>query len=1450
MQYRYLVGFEVMFMFSLLLSSLILTVAPAAEPVKGLFLGDQGHHRPAERFRQLQPAMARHGIQLEYTESLDALDPKVLGRFKVLVIYANHPKISTGQERNLVSWVQAGGGLVPLHCASYCFLNSPAYIALVGAQFKRHGTGTFKVEPAGNHPLLKGLPQFESWDETYVHDKHNPNGRVVLETRAEGEGREPWTWVREQGKGRVFYTAWGHDQRTFSQPGFHSLVARGILWAAGSGFEDAAIAVPPPESEPLMVGPAKDAKPFEYQPAKVPFYPESKQRGKLAEPISRMQKPLDPAESARHLIHPADLEPRLFATEDQIPGKPIAMNWDHKGRLWVCCTIDYPNELQPPGKGRDRIVVVEDADGDGKADKTTVFAENLSIPTSIAFSNGGVIVHQAPQTLFLRDNDGDGKADERKVLFEGWSTGDTHAGPSNINYGPDNWFYGMVGYAGFDGTVGGRRRTFRTGFYRFKPDGSDIEFLRNTSNNSWGVGFSEEGLLFGSTANGCPTVFLPVANRHYESVRGFTSTVLENIAPDAKYHPATDKIRQVDWHGQFTSAAGHALYTARRLPKAYWNRAAFVSDPTGHLTAAFLLEPSGAGFSARYGWNILASDDEWTAPIVAEVGPDGCVWIIDWYNFIVQHNPTPAGFTTGKGNAYETPLRDKKHGRIYRMVPKGSAEPPLVSLDPADPASLVKALANDNFFWRRHAQRLIVERGKTDVVPALLDLLKNAKTDSIGLAPAAMHALWTLHGLGSSSADARAAEAAIAALGHASAGVRRAALSTMPRDAKGRDALAKSGAMTDPDAQVRLEAVLAMAEMPAGGGVGAAVIRALDHEPNHSDRWISDALACALARHEAEAFPALLSSGKHAPAVLRIVGIVAEHQARSDGREGVQSLVPGLSKADENLASTVVAGWDRGWPRSGKLSLGAEADKALVALFDRLDSGGQAGLMRLASRWGSGSLAGKLGALAGSLMKTISSDKAADADRVAAAGQIGALVLDDPKRRAELLELISLRTPPAVSVAIVDAVASGSAKSTAEMFLPKLGSWSPGLRSAALKALVSRPESALALLQAIEAGKASWSDLALDQKQALAGHPNRPIARLAQTLLARGGGLPSPDRVKVVEQYGKLARETGDSTAGQAIYKKHCSVCHRHGGEGGLVGPDLTGMAAHPKEELLIHILDPNRSVEGNFRLHTVTTADGKVLAGLLASETRTSIELVDSQGKRFLLPREDIEELQVSSKSVMPEGFEKQMSEKDMGDLLEFLTKRGRFVPLPIDKAATIATDRGMFFGDDGEVERLIFPDWLPKSFKGVPFQLIDPMGGKVPNAVMLHGPSGTKAPKMPRQVQVPCNMPVRALHLLSGVGGWSYPATPKGSVSMIVRLKYEDGSSEDIELRNGEHFADYIRRVEVPKSEFAFALRGQQIRYLTVVPSKAEKVVGITLVKGPDGSAPVVMAITAESR
>jgi putative membrane-bound dehydrogenase-like protein len=1436
---------------SLLVLSLFSLSAPAADTrLTALFLGDKGHHQPAARAEQLIPVMANRGIDVTYTDDVaSALRPDTLAKYDALIVYANIDTIAPDQAKALLDYVANGGGFVPLHCASYCFRNSDEVVALIGAQFLRHGTGEFETQVvAADHPIMKGLIPFKTFDETYVHTKHNTKDRVVLQVRPDPAGDEPWTWVRTHGKGRVFYTAYGHDNRTFGQPGFHDLVERGIRWAANKGdVYDSRPRVP------------SGLKPFAYEPPKAPIpnYVQGNRWGAEGKSYDKMQLPLDPEGSRKHLALPAGFEARLFAAEPEIY-KPITMNWDHRGRLWIVETLDYPNEMQRPGEGRDRIVICEDTNDDGKADKFTVFADKLSIPTSLAFARGGVVVTQAPDMLFLKDTDGDDKADVREVLFTGWGIRDTHAGPSNLRNGFDGWIYGIVGYSGFQGTVGGERLGFSQGFFRFKPDGSKLEFLRSTNNNSWGTGFSEDNLLFGSTANGCPSVYMPIANRYYEKLRGGSAAVLANIADSWRMFPATENVRQVDWFGGFTAGAGHALYTARTYPKNYWNSTAFVAEPTGHLVATFSLHPHGTDYTSHNSWNLLASDDEWTSPIFAEVGPDGHVWVIDWYSFIVQHNPTPQGFRTGKGAAYETPLRDKTHGRIYRLVYKDGKESADPKLDPEKPDTLIAGLQSPNMFWRMHAQRLIVERGKTDVVPKLVALVGDPQVDALGLNAPAIHALWALKGLGAlggPKGDENAIEAARKAVKHASAGVRRNALLVLADD---RGANVAREALSDKNPQVGLAALLAIADAgpPAGGlnRMGRDLVYFLQGGGADGDRGLADAAAIAGAVCS-DLFLSALSGengrldGPINETLLSVAARVAEHHARGADAGFMAPIVANLAIAPPRLAEAAAAGLAKGWPKDKPAPANEHLDEALKALFARVSPAAKADVISLATRLGSKGFEKSTAETVASLLATARDEKAPDDTRVTAATQVIELRPGDASTAAELLKLITPRSSPALSGGILKAIGKSEAKEVGAAIVEGLDALTPAARAEALKALIARADWTSALLKGVEGGQITLAQLALDQKQALANHPDRAIAAAAQKLLASaGGGLPDPDRQKVIEELSPIVLKGGDPIKGKVVYTNQCAKCHVHSGEGGKVGPDLTGTAAHPREELLVHILDPSRSVEGNFVAYTVATTDGRVLNGLLASETKTAVDLLDAEGKTITVPRDEIEELTASKKSLMPEGFEKQVGVEDIRDLLAFLTQRGKYLPLDLRKVATVVSTKGMFNSEDAQAERLIFRDWAPKEFAGVPFVLVDPQGDRVPNVVMLNGRNGTIPPKMPRQVELAVNAPAKAIHLLSGISGWGYPSSNEGTTSMIVRLHYADGSTEDHRLLNGTHFADYIRRVDVPGSTFAFPLRAQQVRYLAVTPGKAEPITSLELVKGTDTTAPVVMAVTVE--
>lgn len=1448
----------------------------ADEPIRILFLGDTGHHRPADRAAQLIPAMKERGIEVQYTDDMNVLKPEALAKFDGLLIYSNETKITPEQEQALLDYVEGGKGLIPLHCASYCFLNSDKYIALVGAQFLKHGTGEFRTRiVAPHHPVMEGFQGFRSWDETYVHTKHNEKDRTVLETRVDNQGFEPWTWVRTQGKGRVFYTAWGHDERTWSEPGFQNLVERGIRWAVG---KDPSVAPKFSDPEaftlPEMTALRKDGKPFEFVEVgpKIPNYTKGDRWGVQGDPISKMQLPLSPEESEKHFVTPVGFSTRKFVSDPELQGKPIAMNWDARGRLWVCETYDYPNELQAPTKGRDRIRICEDTDHDGVADKFTVFAEHLSIPTAIVFYRGGAVVQDGPETVFLRDTNGDDIADERKVLITGWAMGDTHGGVSNFQWGLDNWVWGMQGYNQSTPTIDGEKTPgFRQGFFRFRLEGpadavkvAEVEFIRSSNNNTWGLGISEEGIIFGSTANHNPSMYMPIANRYYERVRGWSPEVLGMISDTFLFQPITENVRQVDQFGGYTAGCGAALYTARNYPQPYWNRTKFVCEPTGHLIGTFTLHREGSDYSSQSPFNLLASDDEWSSPILAEVGPDGNVWVIDWYNYIIQHNPTPQGFQTGKGNAYESDLRDKKHGRIYRLLYGGDAAPKTeyspTNLASASPEQLVAALADPTMLVRKTAQQLLIERGRNDVVPALIRLVRSEAVDEVGLNVGAIHALWTLKGLGAISDDRSAGfKAAVEALGHSAPGVRRNAAQVLPAIAEAPKFVISAGLHKDRDPQVRLAALLALADLPASEDSGKILADAASR-PAEIDRWLTDAVIAGSANN-AVGFLRALSEAKPAkkegqadplnPTALRIATIVSEHVARGGAKPAeADAILAAVAKADVRLVEAVFNGLSKGWPKTQRLELSGDTEKALLDRLEKLPAGTRGQVVRLAGIWGSKAFEAQIGTIVTTLLADVTSNDRKDEERIAAARQLIEFKPDDADLARSLLETIKPQSGTGFSNGVLEALSGSTAEGVGTLLVERIGALTPEVKRTALRILLSRPASTLALLTGIEKGEIQFSDLSLDQKQALASHPDKEVRDRAKKLLSMGGGLPSPDREKVVKELLPLTERTGDAALGKVVFTKNCSKCHMHSGEGQKIGPDLTGMAVHPKHELLIHILDPSRSVEGNFRTYTVVTTEGQVLTGMLASETRTSIELIDTEAKRHAIQRSDIDELKGSTKSLMPEGFEKQVTPEDITNLLEFLTQRGQYTPLDLRKVATVVTTRPMFFNPErsADPEKLILPDWSPKTVEGVPFLLVDPQGDRVANAVMLHGTNGDLPPKMPKEIELPVNQPAKAIHFLGMISGWGFPAVGDKSPTVTVRLHYADGKTEDHILRNGVHFADYIRRVDVPESKFAFRARGQQIRYASIRPERTEKIGKIELLKGNDPTSPIFLGITVE--
>ncbi len=587
------------------------------------------------------------------------------------------------------------------------------------------------------------------------------------------------------------------------------------------------------------------------------------------EPV-QYQAPLSPQDSMRYTQVPADFELRLFASEPDLV-KPIWISWDERGRAWVVEARDYPHGLVDEGEpGLADIKICEDTDGDGRADKFTVFADRLNLATSLVFVDGGVLVSEARHLLYLEDTDGDDRADVRRAILPGWGVGDSHAMQSNLGRGFDNWLYGAVGYSNFRGTVGGKELQFGQGVFRFKADGSALEFLHQFNNNSWGFGQNAHGDIFGSTANGNPSFYgyLP-AHILNPTQPGFgrrgggggfrpgyrldgdnapeaaaTANVrrlqsAKSLAPGMRMHPNTPNVRVVDNFGGYTAAAGHAFMVSDALPPRLQGKA-LVTEPTAKLIGIMDVQPDGGGHQVVDGFNLLASTDEWMSPIFADVGPDGAVWVIDFYSFVIQHNPTPspqsAGIqaTAGRGGAYKTEndLRDQTHGRIYRVVWKDAPGGAIKALAKSRPAESVAALDSGNQFWSLTAQRLLVDGRMTNAVPALR---KRVRSGAGG--KGAIHALWALEGLGALDKDTHQA-----ALLNPDAALRRNAIRALPANEAGRRLFFSSPAIQDRDLITRQAAFVKLLEFPTIPEIQTVVAQLSRTPVNGTDPFLNDAL--------------------------------------------------------------------------------------------------------------------------------------------------------------------------------------------------------------------------------------------------------------------------------------------------------------------------------------------------------------------------------------------------------------------------------------------------------------------------------------------------------------------------------------------------------------------------------------------------------------------------------
>ncbi len=524
--------------------------------------------------------------------------------------------------------------------------------------------------------------------------------------------------------------------------------------------------------------------------------------------MDRVQLMLSAEESKACIQTPPGFSASLWASEDSSMGairSLVALNFDEQGRLWAAETFDYPHTvLTDPFSGSDRIVIVEDSDKDGTADNLKIFAEGLNLVTGLVHSAQGLVVAMAPHLLLFKDEDGDDVADNPKgnILYTGFNRDDTHATISNLHYGLDNWIYGLVGYSG--GNVKGQNVS--QSIIRFRTDSDNFEVLSHTSNNTWGFGLSEAGQIFVSTAN--------QAHSFHQVYPGELALTPDHTSLET--HPVTDQINRNN--PGYAAAANHSLYTARHFPEKYWNKSAFVCDPTSHLCHQDFLIEKASSFEATEdvnAYNIFVSSDAWTAPIQALTGPDGALWVLDWYNYYVSHsynNPR-----TQLGNAEISPLRDNQHSRVYRVTYDSSPLEPILDLKNATTSELLNAFNNPNLLWRLHAQRILLSFGPSEnVIAELSTMLESKQVNSIGQSPKVVHALRTLEGWGLFEEEPETWVPILRELiTHPSSHVRWNVIDALPIHNLSTSAILEMGRINDPDALVRIRAMYKLTKLPA-----------------------------------------------------------------------------------------------------------------------------------------------------------------------------------------------------------------------------------------------------------------------------------------------------------------------------------------------------------------------------------------------------------------------------------------------------------------------------------------------------------------------------------------------------------------------------------------------------------------------------------------------------------
>jgi putative membrane-bound dehydrogenase-like protein len=957
-----------------------------------------------------------------------------------------------------------------------------------------------------------------------------------------------------------------------------------------------------------------------------------------------------PDEAARRMVVPPGFHVEVFASEPMVR-QPLSASFDERGRLWVIEYLQYPNPAglkpvtvdqylrteydrvpDPPPRGprgADRIKILEDTDGDGRADKATVFVDGLNLASGLAVGHGGVFVGQAPYLLFYPDRNRDDRPDgDPEVLLTGFGLQDAHSTVNSMTWGPDGWLYGAQG-----STVTARIRgtEFQQGIWRYHPDSRRFELFAEGGGNTWGLDFDSTGNAFGSS-NGAYITFHMVQGGYY--LKGF-----------AKHGP----LHNPHTYGYFgpiayqgTKQGGHVtpggiIYKGDAFPAAF--RGGFIG---GNLLSNAVywheLKPVGSTFGGRHGGTLIDARDRWFRPIDLLAGPDAAVYVVDWYDKRAAHlDPRDTW--------------DRTNGRIYRVVYGERRKVPAFDLDKHSSAELVALRESTNDWFAEQARRLLAERRDGSVVPRLKSFLRDDRDATVGLRD-----LWALHGSGGFD-DGIALEL----LSHPLAAIRRWTIRLLGDDHRLNSALAAklvSLAATEPDAQVRSQ--LASSCQRFGSGDALAILARLgQHDEDARDTHIPNLIWWAFERqlqNDRRAVVSLLRSPdtrKHP-----LFRIVLERTARvlaSSGTADDFNLLAQLLTAapSDAAAGPIMIGLDLGWE-------GQRLDHIPPALVDPLDklwkaSDGLPGpaLIRVCARMGRSN--------AIKAAEEIARDRhRPENERIMMIDLLGQLGRSEDI--SALLGLIEPASSQPIQLAAIAALGQFQDAALSTALLVRARAAPPVVRDRIVSLLASRASWARALVDALGKREINPRELTPATVQTIARFADAALRERLETLW---GKLPAPGspekKQRIAEIRGLLPEgDKGNAARGKPIFKEHCAVCHKLFNEGESFGPELTGADRGNLDFLMTSLVDPSAQIRKEYQSQTVALRDGRVLSGLVVDENDRVLTLVDSNRQKTSISRDQIEDSKPADISLMPEGMLEKLTEPQIRDLFRYLQSSG----------------------------------------------------------------------------------------------------------------------------------------------------------------------------------------------